>query len=156
MIVTSISYLFDGEEQFVRHGSSATPPVVTPDEGYEFYGWDPQLPQVITESQNYSSIIRATSADYLVNYYQQNIETDLYTLFDTNQLRDVIGKQVTADTPIFEGFILAEEQTLTGIVLADGTLVIDVYYDRNVYTVTLMVFHNKLDLVQLHLYLLSK
>ena len=73
--------------------------------------------------------------EYTVEHYQQNLEDDNYTLVsdDTETLYGVGATAAVAKT--YTGFnALAFEQTE---IAEDGTTVVKIYYDRNLYTITL-------------------
>ena len=91
--------------------------------------------QIVTTSITLRANFSAGNVSYVVRHYQQNILDDDYTLKDTDSLLGVTEETVIASTRNYEGFTLITED-VSGIVLADGTLVIEVYYDRNVYTVS--------------------
>lgn len=74
----------------------------------------------------------------VVNYYQQNVSDDNYTLFETVSYTDTFktGDQVTKAQidKTYEGFyVLLHEEPYAA---ADGSTVVDVYYDRYYYLMT--------------------
>lgn len=76
-------------------------------------------------------------ATYSVEYYQQNIEGEEYTLAETVELTAKAGETVNAEQKDYEGFTLNEEiSILSAAVASDGKTVLKLYYDREVYTVT--------------------
>lgn len=79
----------------------------------------------------------AGDAAYSVEYYQQNIEGEDYTLVATEKLTAKAGDSVEPEQKDYEGFALNEEKSdLTGTVAADGKTVLKLYYDREIFTVT--------------------
>ena len=82
---------------------------------------------------------RSTAASYRVEYYQQNLEDDNYSIVaaDTLTPSGTVGDTATAEIKEYEGFTYNESRSnSSGIIAEDGTLVLRLYYDRNEYTVT--------------------
>ena len=72
---------------------------------------------------------------YTVKHYQQNLDDNDYTLFDTElDKTGTTGEQTNAIAKNYEGFTAKqfEQQTIA----ADGSTVVEIRYDRNTYTVT--------------------
>ncbi|MNS46785.1 Listeria-Bacteroides repeat domain [compost metagenome] len=79
-------------------------------------------------------------AQYTIEYYKGDAGT--YTLSDTETQSGVIGTQVTAPNKSYEGYTentTTPNRKVTGTVLADGTLVLKRYYDKNSIKVTFLV-----------------
>lgn len=72
---------------------------------------------------------------YYVKHFWQNILDDNYTLVDVQEYRGNAGEEVTPPVKNYEGFVLPEGQTV--VVEADGSTVINYYYNRNSYILTL-------------------
>lgn len=71
---------------------------------------------------------KLVQADYTVEYYKQK-GTD-FVLAETATLVGTIGETVTAEIKNYEDYaLIAEESTTSGVVLADGSLVLKVYYE---------------------------
>lgn len=69
-------------------------------------------------------------AEYTVEVYEQNVDKT-YSLVSEDNYTGVIGYEVSAETPNKTGFTLnTVKSVVSGIVAADGTLVLKVYYDR--------------------------
>ncbi len=77
-------------------------------------------------------------SSYKVEYYHQNITDDNYTLADSYTIDDkVVGTTVTASIKAFSGFTYnATMSNTTDAVLANDALILKVYYDRNIVTVS--------------------
>lgn len=76
-----------------------------------------------------------TDTKYTVNHYQQNLNDNDYTLFETESDKTgTTGEQTNATAKNYEGFTAKqfEQQTIA----ADGSTVVEIRYDRNTYTVT--------------------
>lgn len=73
---------------------------------------------------------------YTVNHYLQNADNDLYTLEDTVVLQGLTGSQIADGLEKeYDGFyaLLYDEDVE---IAADGSTVVDIYYDRNYYLMT--------------------
>lgn len=77
-----------------------------------------------------------TGTKYTVNHYQQNIYDDGYTLFDSEELRGTSNSSVMPQVYYYEGFTSPSSTTAT--INPDGSLVVDYYYTRNEYSITLV------------------
>lgn len=85
-------------------------------------------------------------ASYQVNYYFQNLENDMYTLMDTDVISSEVGKNIVINPITETGFLLnTASSVLTGKVLENDGLVLDIYYDRNIYVIELMDGTNTID-----------
>lgn len=85
--------------------------------------------------------------DYKVEHYQQNVNDDNYTLVDTDNLKGIYNSNPIVNSKSYEGFVHnankttyetsgnKESSTVLNIA-ADGSLVVKVYYDRNLYSVS--------------------
>lgn len=74
-------------------------------------------------------------AKYIVQYYLQNIENDDYSLKESSEFSAPAGQDVNAEIKEFEHFTYSHG-TINGVVYDDGSLVLEVYYTRNTFTVT--------------------
>ena len=77
-----------------------------------------------------------TDITYVVNHHKQNITGDSYELYETQNLTGTADASVTPDVNTYEGFTSPDAQTVT--IAPDGSLVVDYYYTRNSYTVTMV------------------
>lgn len=80
-----------------------------------------------------------TEAPYSIHYYKQNIGLNGYdeVTADARTLSGKFDETVVAEIKDYTGFsVNSEKSTLTGVINKDGSLVLNVYYDRNVYTIT--------------------
>ena len=118
-------------------------------EGHEFTGWKSNIEgdnKVYTSDGTNSSITMPaanviltaqwtvnTDTKYTVNHYQQNLDDNDYKLFETESDKTgTTGEQTTAKN--YEGFTAKPVEQKT--IAADGSTVVDIYYDRNTYSVT--------------------
>jgi uncharacterized repeat protein (TIGR02543 family) len=130
----------------VLDGEQATRPDDPVKEGFDFVGWflqeDLENPYLfITPITSNITLIavfeeQEVIAEYTIKVYYQNIEDDLHVLGDTEVYQDIVGETV-AVTPQLEGFIINDElSNLSGVVTIDDLLLLEVYFDREIYTVT--------------------
>lgn len=121
-------------------------------QGYTFAGWtgtdltnaekDVTVAQGSTGNRTYTATWTPSgNVTYKVEHYCENLDGTYPT--DANENEEVItgttGETVTATAKSYPGFTFDETVTGTvksGEVLADGSLVLQLYYTRNSYTVT--------------------
>ncbi len=87
----------------------------------------------LTEDKVIDVIYRPVLVDYTVRHYTQNILDDNYELHTETDGRQFTGSQVGKCEIDIDGFSALYYERLT--VAADGSTVIEVYYDRNYYLV---------------------
>ena len=112
-------------------------------QGYTFTGW--YLNNTHITSQSKVQIMQDTTlkaswkADehtvYQVNHYQENLDNDGYTLVDNQQLNGTTNSQVTPNTHLYDGFKSPSKKEV--IIKGDGTTVVNYYYQRNLYALTI-------------------
>lgn len=110
--------------------------------GMIFTGWQPAVPLFAGETNqtfkaNYETL--KITATYSVNHYKQNIEDDDYTFesSDTLYFSGNVGSLTTAAPNKYRGFTVKtfEQQ----IIKDDDSTCVNIYYDRNVYTIEVSV-----------------
>ncbi len=74
-------------------------------------------------------------AAYTVKHWLEDLDLDGYTLEDTETFTATTGDSVTPAVKSYTGFTAPSTKTV--IVKADGSTVVNYYYERNSYTVTL-------------------
>ena len=142
--VTDTKYYITGGETMVLQNMFTRP-------GYEFTGWNTEKNGAGTPYAAGSAITikntnvtlyaqwKSSTASYRVEYYQQNLEDDNYSIVaaDTLTPSGTVGDTATAEIKEYEGFTYNESRSnSSGIIAEDSTLVLKLYYDRNEYTVT--------------------
>ena len=142
--VTDPKYYITGGEAMVLKNMFTRP-------GYEFTGWNTEKNGAGTPYAAGSAITikntdvtlyaqwKSSTASYRVEYYQQNLKDDNYSIVaaDTLTPSGTVGDTATAEIKEYEGFTYNESRSnSSGIIAEDGTLVLKLYYDRNEYTVT--------------------
>lgn len=145
----TITYLSDGEvvsSGDYRYGTMLTVPAVYKP-GYDYKGWVAENAAAATEppelvpavNTTYTAYWEASSGiPYAVRYYVQNGNGEEYTLNEICYLTGTTGTVVTASAGNYDASVyhLKDAKLPSGQVLADGSLVLRVYYDLNTYTVT--------------------
>ena len=129
-----ISVVFGGEYALSKPGDRS---------GYAFIGWfmaDTMIPMNGVWTYASDVMLQAvwtanTNTKYVVNHYQQNAVGDGYTVYEYENLTGTTDTEVTPATKSYVGFTAPVRQTKR--IAGDGSLVIDYYYDRIVYRITL-------------------
>ena len=111
--------------------------------GYTFAGWFADeilysggIWRVADDVELIASWTPNTDTVYTVNHYWQNITDDEYTLYETETLRGTTDTSVTPSTEMYTGFTAPQAQTVN--VDPDGSRIVNYYYTRNYYTVTVV------------------
>lgn len=154
--VVSINYVFEDNNQAAQtwsaslaKGSTYSNTVAYP----KIVGYAPEtptgLPNGVTADENgitfnltvqsdieINVIYKPAEVNYTVNYYQQNVNDDNYTLADTETKTGLTGSKIGVTyegvKDKYEGFygLLFDE---SATIAADGSTVVEIYYDRNYY-----------------------
>ncbi len=131
------------EEKSLLYGQTI-PDVAAPQkEGYKFDGWyygDKKIDSesVVTSDMTINAkftLVPADEAVYTVNHYKQNVQDDKYTLSDSEKFTAKAGSTIKAAAKAYNNFHVVTAD-LTGVVAKDGSLAINIYYDRDILTVT--------------------
>ena len=85
--------------------------------------------------QLYAQWTEALDTKYTVNHLKENIDNDNYTLFETDELTGTTNADVTAIKNSYVGFT-PETQEITGVIAPDGSLVLEVKYNRNKFDIS--------------------
>ncbi len=112
--------------------------------GYEFSGWSEDTEDISGKNQfhvnrdlNLYAVWKAAPVTYHVEYYKQKINQG-YELSNRYDFYANTGSVAStgAIRNLFPGFILDEASSkLSGVVKADGTLILNAYFQRGQYTV---------------------
>lgn len=130
--------------------------VILPDtpyrDGYTFSGWYKDIgltseytvpDSMISEDIDVYGALRANSGiAYRVMHYMQNADDDGYTLKKIENLTGYTDERVVADEKSYEYFNFNEdigETLIEGRIVADGSLVLSLYYDRKNYSLNYVV-----------------
>ena len=108
--------------------------------GYTFSAWDYDFANPITQNVTiYANWTANTNTPYRVEYYLQNLEDDNYPT-EPNFVDNFVGTTDTtvyAEQKVFKHFTLnSTKSIMSGNVNGNGDLVLQVYYTRNVYTLS--------------------
>lgn len=135
-----INYIFaDGKQAAnpwtatVATGSTYTQDIQSP----VVVGYTPDQPVVhveASEAKIYTVTYQAAEVDFTVKHYQQNVSKDEYTLADTETKKGYTESAVgegLAKTDYTGFYSLLYDTTTT--IAADGSTVVEVYYDRYYY-----------------------
>ena len=113
--------------------------------GYDFGGWyaDAELTSAYVfgtmPADNitvYAKWNPASGIAYTVKHYHQNISGSGYDLYESETLRGITNTETAAAAKNYSGFTAQSFAQTT--ILPDGSTVVEIKYDRNVYTVTLV------------------
>ncbi len=127
-----------------RYGALPKPTL----QGYNFVGWytanDDSGKKVdantrVETAGEHTLYARWTPGNvtYTVKHFWQNVADDQYTEHETERPSGTTGQQTAATAKIYEGFGAAKEFEQATIA-ADGSTVVNIYYDRTRHTVTWM------------------
>lgn len=117
-------------------------------EGYVFVGWSTEADSIgtnygenkeisLTEDTTLYARWVIARAGYRVEHYKQELDGS-YLLDAAEEAEAVIGDEVSAKAKTYTGFTENAAHELragSGIVAADGSLVLKLYYDRDIYEV---------------------
>ena len=103
--------------------------------GYVFTGWDPEVGTMGTEDVRFDAKFSAGEVSYKVETYVMDVN-GAYGAADVKVVPATTGAAVSVDPEAREGFTVAADSVLSGTVVADGSLVLKVYYSRNQYKLT--------------------
>ena len=122
----------------VKYGATLTAPNTPTKTGYVFKAWSPAFTGTMpAENTTYTATWDpATDTKYTVKHYQQNIANDEYTevTADRQELKGTTGTTTAAAAKDYTGFNAKAFSQTT--IAADGSAVVEIYYDRQTFTVT--------------------
>lgn len=126
------------EPIYARYGAPIN--VGTPTKpGYTFKEWTPKLPATMpVDGGTYTAKWTVGNAKYVVQYWQENANDDGYSYVEKVDKTGTVGTTVNgSNDKSYQGFTDNNEKTDKNVTIkGDGSTVVNVYYDRNVYTVT--------------------
>ena len=125
-------------KQQIEEGFFVEKPPVPEKTGYTFTGWDYDFTKAITTNVRAKASWSAnTDTKYKVEYYLQNLENDDYTLYETVILQGTTDTTAFAEQKTYEHFTFnGNGGVLNGNIDGDGSLVLKVYYTRDIYTLS--------------------
>ena len=128
-------------QQFVLEGEGIVlDGTTTPEKsGYTFDGWYDGTTEVgngdmITKPVTLKAKWKAATVKYTVIHWQENADDSDWSYKESQSMSGITGDQTAAAAKSYQGFTAKKvtQQTIAG----DGSTIVNVYYDRNVYTVT--------------------
>ncbi|MCR4615360.1 MAG: InlB B-repeat-containing protein [Clostridiales bacterium] len=130
-------------QQFNKYGKVISAPSNPTKTGYVFGGWKLNGSVFIFSTMPAENITLdatwtpATNTPYTVKRYTQDTDLVGYTEYSSDILAGTTDAPVTANMGPIAGFTLDETKgTRSGVVAADGSLVLTLYYSRNSYTIS--------------------
>lgn len=108
--------------------------------GYTFAGWNPTAPtNMPAKNQTLTANWTASNVEYRVQYWQENANDSGYSYVESQTVTAKAGTVVSGDTyknsKSYTGFTYHHADTDV-TVAGDGSTVVNVYFNRNLYTVT--------------------
>ena len=111
--------------------------------GYTFVGWYDGTKLYTDGTWKTANTVKLvakwtanTDTKYVVNHHLQNIYDDGYTLDVEENLKGTSDSSVTPSVKTYTGFTSPSTKTIK--IAPDGSLVVDYFYTRNYYTITLI------------------
>lgn len=144
----NIKFVSEGEtvsEGSYTYGTQIpTPSVYRP--GYEFAGWEPEVSYTVPARDMTYTAIWKESDDvvYTTKYYLED-ENGGYVIDKAGISKGTTGQNVTAAAADYDEGSYIVKDIPSGIVKADGSLVLKVYYDRSTYDITYDTTGGKLE-----------
>ena len=111
----------------------------TPNAGYKFVKWqedentNASRTVTVTEDVTFTANFDVDIADYTIKHWQQNLTEDGYNEVETETTSGTVGTATAAEAKTYEGFTARSFEQVT--IAVSGT-VVNIYYDRNPYTIT--------------------
>ena len=103
--------------------------------GYVFTGWNPEVGVMGVEDVRFDAKFSAGEVSYTVETYVMGLDGE-YGAAETKNVPATTGEEITLTPDAREGFTVADNSVLSGIVAADSSLTLKVYYSRNQYKLT--------------------
>ena len=129
------TFYVDGAEYKVvtaKVGEAIAKPEDPSKTGYVFTGWDPEVGTMGTEDISFNAQFSAGEVSYKVETYVMGLDGQ-YGAAETKTVPATTGAAVSVEPEVREGFTVADNSVLSGVVVADSSLVLKVYYSRNQY-----------------------
>ena len=129
------TFYVDGTEYRVvptKVGAQIVAPEAPSKTGYVFTGWDPAVGVMGTEDVSFNAQFSVGEVSYKVETYVMGLDGQ-YGAAETKTVPATTGAAVSVEPEAREGFTVADNSVLSGVVAADSSLVLKVYYSRNQY-----------------------
>ena len=135
LMTYNATFYVDGAEYRVvptKVGEQIIAPEAPSKTGYVFTGWDPAVGVMGTEDVSFNAQFSAGEVSYKVETYVMGLDGQ-YGAAETKTVPATTGAAVSVEPEAREGFTVADNSVLSGVVAADSSLVLKVYYSRNQY-----------------------
>ena len=135
LMTYNATFYVDGAEYRVvptKVGAQIVAPEAPSKTGYVFTGWDPAVGVMGTEDVSFNAQFSAGEVSYKVETYVMGLDGQ-YGAAETKTVPATTGAAVSVEPEAREGFTVADNSVLSGVVAADSSLVLKVYYSRNQY-----------------------
>ena len=135
LMTYNATFYVDGAEYRVvptKVGAQIVAPEAPSKTGYVFTGWDPAVGVMGTEDVSFNAQFSAGEVSYKVETYVMGLD-GRYGAAETKTVPATTGAAVSVEPEAREGFTVADNSVLSGVVVADSSLVLKVYYSRNQY-----------------------
>ena len=135
LMTYNATFYVDGAEYRVvptKVGAQIVAPEAPSKTGYVFTGWDPAVGVMGTENVSFNAQFSAGEVSYKVETYVMGLDGQ-YGAAETKTVPTTTGAAVSVEPEAREGFTVADNSVLSGVVAADSSLVLKVYYSRNQY-----------------------
>ena len=135
LMTYNATFYVDGAEYRVvptKVGAQIVAPEAPSKTGYVFTGWDPAVGVMGTEDISFNAQFSAGEVSYKVETYVMGLDGQ-YGAAETKTVPATTGAAVSVEPEVREGFTVADNSVLSGVVVADSSLVLKVYYSRNQY-----------------------
>ena len=109
--------------------------------GYTFSGWSQTgtFTMPAEDVEITGTFSPRADTPYTIEYYLEDLNSDTYTLIETDNMTGITDTEAQATEKHFEGFTFDDSvdgSMLSGNISGDGKLVLKLYYKRNTYNVT--------------------
>ena len=135
LMTYNATFYVDGAEYRVvptKVGAQIVAPEDPSKTGYVFTGWNPAVGVMGTEDVSFNAQFSAGEVSYKVETYVMGLDGQ-YGAAETKTVPATTGAAVSVEPEAREGFTVADNSVLSGVVAADSSLVLKVYYSRNQY-----------------------
>ena len=135
LMTYNATFYVDGAEYRVvptKVGAQIVAPEAPSKTGYVFTGWDPAVGVMGTEDVSFNAQFSVGEVSYKVETYVMGLDGQ-YGAAETKTVPATTGAAVSVEPEAREGFTVADNSVLSGVVAADSSLVLKVYYSRNQY-----------------------
>ena len=135
LMTYNATFYVDGAEYRVvptKVGAQIVAPEAPSKTGYVFTGWNPAVGVMGTGDVSFNAQFSAGEVFYKVETYVMGLDGQ-YGAAETKTVPATTGAAVSVEPEAREGFTVADNSVLSGVVAADSSLVLKVYYSRNQY-----------------------